>query len=67
MQKFLMGLAYFLIYTTPIGIGFLLWVIWIIASTDYTIMSLSADKFFVENIPILKEIILLKFFLTQNY
>jgi len=57
MKKFLMGLAYFLIYSTPVGIGFLLWVIWIITTTDHTIMSLSTDKLFVENIPILKELI----------
>ena len=57
MKKFLMGLAYLCIYTTPIQIGFLFWIAWIIFSTDYTLLSLSTDEFLTENLLILKEFI----------
>ena len=52
-----MGLAYLCIYTTPIQIGFLFWIAWIIFSTDYTLLSLSTDEFLTENLLILKEFI----------
>ena len=57
MKKFLMGLAYLCIYTTPIQIGFLFWIAWIIFSTEYTLLSLSTDEFLTENLLILKEFI----------
>ena len=57
MKKFLMGLAYLCIYTTPIQIGFLFWIAWIIFSTDYTLLSLSTDEFLTENLLILKEFV----------
>ena len=50
MRAFLIGFAYFLIYTTPIGAGFLIWVFWIIFSTDHSILSLSTDILLQENL-----------------
>ncbi len=57
MKKFLMGIAYLCIYTTPIQIGFLFWIAWIIFSTEYTLLSLSTDEFLTENLLILKEFV----------
>ena len=57
MKKFLIFFAYLCIYTTPIQIGFLFWIAWIIFSTDYTLLSLSTDEFLTENLLILKEFI----------
>ncbi len=57
MKKFLIFFAYLCIYTTPIQIGFLFWIAWLIFSTDYTLLSLSTDEFLTENLLILKEFI----------
>tara|TARA_B100001250_G_scaffold108262_1_gene91360 strand:+ start:314 stop:628 length:315 start_codon:yes stop_codon:yes gene_type:complete len=57
MNKFLLGFAYFCIYTTPIQAGFLLWIVWIIFSTDYSILSLSTDEFLTDNLFIIKELV----------
>ena len=57
MNKFLLGFAYLCIYTTPIQLGFLFWIAWIIFSTDYSILSLSTDKFLTENLFIIKELV----------
>ena len=50
MKTFLLGFAYFLILTTPIPLGFTLWVCWEIFSTDYTLLSLSMGGFLQENL-----------------
>ena len=57
MKKFLIGFAYLCIYTTPIQIGFLIWIAWVIFSTDYTLLSLSTDEFLTEYLLIIKEFI----------
>ena len=57
MNKFLLVLAYFCIYTTPIQLGFLFWIAWIIFSTDYSILSLSTDDFLTDNLFIIKELV----------
>ena len=57
MNKFLLGFAYFCIYTTPIQLGFLFWIVWIIFSTDYNILSFSTDEFLTENLFIIKELV----------
>ena len=57
MKKFLIFFAYLCIYTTPIQIGFLFWIAWIIFSTEYTLLSLSTDEFLTENLLILKEFV----------
>lgn len=50
VKNFTLGLAYFLIYTTPIGAGFLLWIFWVVFSTDYTLLSLSTHVFLQEKL-----------------
>jgi hypothetical protein len=50
MRTFLFGMAYFLIFTTPIGVGVTLLIYWIIFSTDQTITSLSMHLFLQENV-----------------
>ena len=57
MNKFILGFAYFCIYTTPIQLGFLFWIAWIIFSTDYSILSLSTDDFLTDNLFIIKELV----------
>ena len=57
MKKILIGFAYLCIYTTPIQVGFLIWIAWIIFSTDYTLLSLSTDEFLTEYILIIKEFV----------
>ena len=57
MNKLLLGFAYLCIYTTPIQLGFFLWISWIIFSTDYNILSFSTDEFLTENLFIIKELV----------
>ena len=57
MRAFLIGFSYFLIYTTPIAIGWLIWVFWVIFSTDHSILSLSTDIFLQENLSILRDLV----------
>ncbi|MDG2072657.1 MAG: hypothetical protein P8J55_13260 [Pseudomonadales bacterium] len=52
MRKFLTGFAYFLIITSPIQIGFLLWIIGIVITTDYSLISLTGYDFFREYLTI---------------
>ena len=54
MKRFLFLFAYFLIWTTPFLIAFLLWILWDILSTDYTILSFSTSNFLENNLPWLK-------------
>ena len=54
MKRFLFLFAYFLIWTTPFQIAFLLWILWDILSTDYTILSFSTSNFLENNLPWLK-------------
>ncbi len=50
MRPLLLGFAYLLVYTTPIQLGLLLWVLWVILVTDYTILSLTGHLFLQENL-----------------
>ena len=50
MRPFLLGFAYLLVYTTPIQFGLLLWVLWEIFSTDYTVISLTGHIFLQKNL-----------------
>ena len=50
MKTLLLGLAYFIIYTTPILVMFLLWMLWEFFSTDYTILSLTGHIFLKDNL-----------------
>ena len=54
MKRFLFLIANYLIWTTPIQIAFLLWILWDILSTDYTILSFSTSNFLENNLPWLK-------------
>ena len=68
MNKFLLGFAYLCIYTTPIQVGFLFWIGWIIFSTDYTLLSLSTNEFLTDNLLIVKELVFkYLFFLKPVY
>jgi hypothetical protein len=48
MRAFLLGFAYFLFFTTPFQVGFLLWGLWLVATTDYSFISLTVHVFFHE-------------------
>lgn len=48
MRTFLIGFAYFLIFSTPIQIGFLLLALWALFSSDYTFITLSGHVFWHE-------------------
>ena len=45
MRRFLLVVAYFLIGTTPIQLGFIAWTAWIVITTNETLLSLSNDVF----------------------
>jgi len=55
VNSLLIGLAYILIYTTPIQLAFLAWILWVIFSSDYTFLSLSTNIFLADNLPWLRE------------
>ena len=55
MTSFLKGLAYLFIYTTPIQIGFLIWILVIIFTSDFSLMSLSTNDFLSLKIPWFKD------------
>ena len=55
MISFLKGLAYLLVYTTPIAIGFLLGILVVIFTTDYTLINLSTNDFVGEKFPWFKD------------
>ncbi|GIS33442.1 MAG: hypothetical protein Ct9H90mP4_13560 [Gammaproteobacteria bacterium] len=55
MTSFFKGLAYLLIYTTPIQISFLIWILVIIFTSDFSFMSLSTNDFLSLKIPWLKD------------
>ncbi len=55
MKTFLIGLAYFLIYTTPIGVGFTLWIYWEIVASDHTFWSLSMNIFLIDHLEFLRD------------
>jgi len=48
MRAFLLGFAYFLIFTTPFQVGFLLWALWVVSTTDYSFISLTVHVFLHE-------------------
>ena len=53
MKRFLLVIAYILIWTTPLQIGFVLWALWVTLTTDASILSLSIDIFVREHLPFL--------------
>ena len=55
MKQIGLGFAYLCIYTTPIQIGFILWQLIIIYTSDYTFLSLSTKEFLVDNLKFLHD------------
>ena len=55
MKKLGLGFAYLCIYTTPIQLGFIAWQIFIITSSEYSILSMSTKDFLVDNIRLLHD------------
>ena len=53
MKRFWLVIAYILIWTTPLQIGFVLWALWVTLTTDATILSLTNDVFISEYLPFL--------------
>ena len=53
MRGFLLVVAYILIWSTPFQIGFVLWALGIVLSTDATILSLTNDIFVSDYLPFL--------------
>ena len=55
MRSLGFGLAYLCIYTTPIQVGFIVWQLFIIFTTDYTFLSMSTKEFLVDNLKFLHD------------
>ena len=55
MNKAGLYFAYILIYTSPIQVGFILWQLWIVLTSDYTLYGLSTKEFLVDNLKFLHD------------
>jgi len=55
MNKAGLYFAYILIYTSPIQVGFILWQLWIVLTSDYTFFGLSTKEFLVDNLKFLHD------------
>src|SRR6056300_120280 len=55
MNKAGLYFAYILIYTSPIQLGFILWQLWIVFTSDYTFFGLSTKEFLVDNLKFLHD------------
>ena len=55
MNKVGLYFAYILIYTSPIQVGFILWQLWIVFTSDYTFFGLSTKEFLVDNLKFLHD------------
>ena len=55
MRSLGFGLDYLCIYTTPIQVGFIVWQLFIIFTTDYTFLSMSTKEFLVDNLKFLHD------------
>jgi hypothetical protein len=55
MNKAGLYFAYILIYTSPIQVGFILWQLWIVITSDYTFFGLSTKEFLVDNLKFLHD------------
>ena len=55
MRSLGLGFAYLCIYTTPIQVGFIVWQLFIIFTTDYTFLSMSTKEFLVDNLKFLHD------------
>ena len=55
MRSLGLGFAYLCIYTTPIQIGFIIWQLFIIFTTDYSFLNMSTKEFLVDNLKFLHD------------
>jgi len=55
MRSLGLGFAYLCIYTTPIQVGFIIWQLFIIFTTDYTLFNMSTKEFLVDNLKLLHD------------
>ena len=55
MNKAGLYFAYILIYTSPIQVGFILWQLWIVLTSDYTFFGLSTKEFLIDNLKFLHD------------
>ena len=55
MNKAGLYFAYILIYTSPIQVGFILWQLWIVFTSDHTFFGLSTKEFLVDNLKFLHD------------
>ena len=55
MRSLGLGFAYLCIYTTPIQVGFIIWQLFIIFTTDYTFLDMSTKEFLVDNLKFLHD------------
>jgi hypothetical protein len=51
MKRTLLVLAYFLIWSTPFQVGFILWAVGVLFTTDATLLSLTNDLFMGTYLP----------------
>jgi hypothetical protein len=51
VKGLLLGIAYVCIWSTPIQVGFVLWALGVVFTTDATLLSLSNDAFLREYVP----------------
>ncbi|MFP6656329.1 MAG: hypothetical protein VCB25_11940 [Myxococcota bacterium] len=57
MTTFLRGFAYICIWSTPFQIGFCLWALGIVMSTDASLFSLTNDVFFADYLPLVHRVV----------
>ena len=55
MRSLGLGFGYLFIYTTPIQVGFIIWQLFIVFTTDYTFFNMSTKEFLVDNLKFLHD------------
>ena len=55
MRTLGLGFAYLCIYTTPIQVGFIIWQLFIIFTSDYTFLNMSTKEFLIDNLKFLHD------------
>jgi len=55
MRSLGLGFAYLFIYTAPIQVGFIIWQLFIVFTTDYTFFNMSTKEFLVDNLKFLHD------------
>ena len=57
MRELLLGIAYVFIWSTPVQVGFVLWAVGVVFTTDATLLSLTNDAFLREYVPFLHSVL----------